>query len=334
MFSIYCFAQNNDTNTIVIKSDTTFTTKIINGKSKVVREVTIYDTLYILKNMKFRSAKIMLNDNKPQFRTKLHNLYSLRVNDISSEFGIGFSYSNSFVTSDLQEDVYNVDVSNTNNYSIDGFFNFNINKYNVSTGIGVKYTTQNINIKYNELNVDTTFTWMFNQHDTSFLDTIKLLDISQLPDSVYIIKVVNRDSVIIDSVKNYKFDTINENRTFAHCNRYYYVEFPLIFGYSFHYKKSLFTVQVGSVFSWLAKSYVYSIVESNGITYLSTKDFNKFALDGYFGFGIKYEFSNLNGLCFSPYVRFPIIEDFGNDRFIGNKTTKFGIRINYIFSLF
>jgi len=233
-----------------------------------------------------------------------------------------------------QKGKYRINSNNTFNYSIIGILNHNINNWVVSTGLSLKYSTQNIDVKYQKLSIDTTFTWIHNQHDTSFVDTINLLDISQLPDTVYITKLVNRDSVILDSAKNYKYDSTYNNKIYVHCNRYYYLELPLIFGYTFSYKKLLFTVQAGGIFSWLTKSYVYSIADSEGIKYFETKDFNRIAIDAYLGFRIKYEFSNLNGILLTPYIRYPIIEEFSNDSFVGSKNLRVGIRLGYLFSLF
>ena len=332
--SIYCFGQNSDIDTVVVKSDTVFRTQIINGHRRVVREISIYDTLYLVKTKKIRNAEIAIKGYKTKFRTKLKNLYFPKVNNIFNDISLTFGYSNSLVSASKQSGIYNIKSNSTFNYNITGIFNYNINNWVVSTGLGVKYSTQNIDVKYQKLNIDTTFTWIHNQHDTSFVDTINLLDISQLPDTVYITKLINRDSVILDSVKNYKYDSAYNNNIFVHCNRYYYFELPLIFGYSFSYKKLLFTVQAGGVFSWLTKSYVYSISENDGIKYFETKDFNRIAIDAYLGFRIKYEFSNLNGILLSPYIRYPIVEEFSNDSYIGSKNLRVGIRIGYLFSLF
>lgn len=321
------FTQKN----ISLRSDTIYLDTVINGKPQVLRTIRVYDTLWLFSNLDYRSGK-------PLFQYSGFLIKDTISPNLTTEFKskpwyeAGFSYYNT--PGFFDEQVFSDYGSAMENiHGIGAFVNVfaPMNKFYLRSGLDLNYFEANVNDQFQLQKIDSTINLVPYTYDSIIIDTAYFLDINQLPDTVYIMHVDTFNYTVQDTLEEVDYDTTYNKKNLTFTNRYFYIEMPLLFGYTFNFSPFELGLEGGVYLTWLARVKGNAINKNHSLRQLNEKYFHRLNLDLALRFRVIYNLPSTNAITITPGLRYTFFDIYRNDQVVARKIPRLFIALGYNF---
>lgn len=313
-----------------IRADTTFFDTIINGKKQVVRSIIFFDTLLLMPPLKTRKANTFSRPvesaliSAPQTAPEAIFPYK-------PEWEAGVSFYKNYLPGMYKNFDYRANHNQGYTTGIYMHRKMPVNRWHWRLGLNLSYTQSYMDINRPFEQIDTSYNYIPYTYDSVFIDTAFFLDVNQLPDTVYIMHIDTFNFEVNDTLTETLYDTTTAYAGFEHINRYFHIELPVLFGYSFKFKNFSLDMEAGAYLRWLARVKGQTVDKYYGIRQLDEKYFHRITLDGAMRFRFSLPLSNLRTLTFTPQIRYTLFDIYRNDQFNTKKIIRVGFALGYIF---
>lgn len=326
--------------------DTVFEQRVIDGKLTTVRRIIIYDSVKIVPKLNYRKSAFDLSTKPPkpisyisQNPTHIKIPPNNNLQQFSTEIGVSSTLWYKTVQPQypdlgLLSPVYQVERVTepllTTGLYVNSFYNWG--SWYVRTGTSLQTGKQNALIKSTSIYVDSTMVFNPIQYDTAIIDTVRVLDITQLPDTVYVTLIDTFTQTINDTLVHTSYDSSRVTEQYKLTNRYFYIEIPLMVGYDFDIGKSKLSLEAGVLFTSLTRVRLRLSSQNHSIRQLSDKYAHTINLDG--GGRISWRFPVLDSryIRFSAGIRYGIVNLYQNHNYHIHQKMRWSFAIGYFFN--
>jgi hypothetical protein len=309
-----------------LKADTTYSDTVIGGRSVVIRNITIYDTVYIMPENSMR--KLNFSIPSPSFSELDSNIEPGKLPGIMNwEFETGISYGAGFP---FQPKVgYHDALKSIENISFfEGFLHgawYNKNWY-FKSGLNLSYTRERLNYSKNVSETDSLDFYTYS-YDTIKIDTSYYLNLLLLPDSVYIMFIDTSPYLYTDTLFRNKIRTIKSEP----IARYFRIGVPVLVGHVFEYKKFDLAIETGFYFNMLVNVNGKTVDYHNNLRQLNHKYLYRFSNDFALRMQFRYKLKSLRYVTLTPVVRYNLWDVYSDPEFVRRKNLSFRFAIGYNF---
>jgi hypothetical protein len=318
--------QENNKGKYFLKADTTYSDTIIGGRSLVVRNITIYDTVFIVEKESFRPFKLKLQKSiSTPGKFGLSGTVTPLKRRLEYEAGIGFGVGVPFQPNVGYDDrVKAIESTNFFETFIHGSRYFG--KWYLKCGVNLSQSEEKIKYTEKISMIDSSDLYTFS-YDSVLVDTFYLLDLTQLPDSVYLTFIRRLPVLISDTL--YKTSLLLQQK--EHVNRYFRVGFPLLAGRIFNFGRIDFAVEGGLFTSFLVSVRGKAVDVENNIIKLRQNYLYRVTSDVALRLQFSYKFKSLKYVTLTPLVRYNFIDLYKTPELMRNKILSFRFAIGYNF---
>ncbi|PLX23031.1 MAG: hypothetical protein C0599_05130 [Salinivirgaceae bacterium] len=309
-----------------LKADTTYSDTVIGGRSVVVRNITIYDTVYIVpksspRELSFKLPPFSFTGLNSIVKTAPASGFKNMDFEAGMSFGLGFPYQPRI---GYDEALKSID----NTTFFDGFIHgaWYYKNWYVKSGINLSYAQEKINYSREVTQIDSTDFYTYTI-DTILIDTSYFLNIELLPDSVYIMFIDTSSYLYSDTLFKKKSAIVKSEP----ISRYFRIGIPLLFGHVFEYKKFDLALEAGFYFNTLVYVNGKTLDYDNNLQQLKNKYLYRFTTDAAFRMQFRYKLKSLRYVTLTPIVRYNLWDVYSNPHFVRRKNLSFRFAIGYNF---
>lgn len=310
-----------------LKADTTYKDTVIGGRDVVIRNITIYDTVYVLSNMKYRNCALAFTQPSILLDS-LHEMNIVAPGYSNWDFEAGLSYGVGMPFQFIHGNSLQKNAVRSVNY-YEGFLHGSryYNNWYVKSGVNLSFSNEHDTNSQVLSGIDSSDVYVFT-YDSLFIDTSYFIDLTQLPDTVY--------QMIITHIPDYPYhDTIyrkyRQKVNRSAINRYFRVGVPLLMGYVVNLRKFDIAFEGGVYFNMLVSVNGKANDYYNNIRQLREKYFYRLTADATLRIQFRYKLKSLRYLTFTPLMRYNLIDTYKNTNFPKNKILSFRFAFGYNF---
>ncbi len=314
------------------RCDTIYRDTTINGKKFIIQQIILYDTLFSAKPIKKREQGLLFSPREISFHgPNVKPIFAPTVRKYEMEYG--FSYHQGYRPV-LGSSLRDFQGASRTIKDFGTFFNVTapFSNWYARSGAGLKYTQEKTWYNLSFQDIDTSYNYIPYTIDSSFIDTAYFLDVSQLPDTVYIMHIDTFNFTVHDTIVETMYDTTTGLREFEQVNRFFYVEIPILIGYNIPLKNLNIGFETGMYVNWLAQVRGRTIDKSYGIRQLDEKYFHRVTVDLAFRIRFKYYLNGSSSFTLTPDFRYSLYDLYRNNEFATRKILRYGLVFGYIFN--
>jgi hypothetical protein len=318
-------SEGNSDN-FLLRADTVYIDTVINGRDVVVRNITIFDTVFLMSSQSLRPFKFKQEDLS-LYSSKLEspNFTSKQFDNIELEAGLIYGFglpSNPFV-------------SNAKPYSsiekiefLEGYVHgaMYFNKWYLKTGLNLSINKNTFSFSKNNSIVDSTDFYSFS-FDSLRIDTIYFLDITVLPDTAYI-RIIKKANFVVN-------DTIYKNKTTSFrkevINKQFRLGIPLLAGRVFRFNKFDLAIESGIYLNLFVKAKGNTMDYHNNTRKLKDSYLYRYSTDFALRAQFRYKLNNLRYLSITPILRYNLLSHYSDPDILQSKILSFRFAIGYNF---
>lgn len=187
--------------------------------------------------------------------------------------------------------------------------NYNLFQYGAHLGLGIVNLHEAFNYIHTQTLVDSSEAYHV------FPDTTYTVDSTQFIDLIYYFQTGTiRYNNVYDTTYFYGYDSTlyyNYDTSYVHTpkktiNNYRLLEIPLLLSYEFGYAKTSYQIKIGGVNQFHIYSSGETFSNNGQIIAIQQKNFTKYNIALYAGFGFNYDIDNQWGLSLDIYYKYPL----------------------------
>ncbi len=319
--------QHNET-----RCDTIYRDTLINGKRYIIQQILLYDTLFLAKPIRKRTQNKLYEPKKFSFQgPNVKPIIAPLPKKYEMEYGFNFYQGYRPI---LGSHIRDFQGATRSIKDFGSFFNVTLPFSNLYARIGggLRYTREQTWYNLAFQDIDTAYNYIPYTFDSTFIDTAYFLDVSQLPDTVYIMHVDTFNFTVQDTIVETLYDTTTGLQAFEQINRFFYIEIPLLVGYSFPLESFDLGFETGVYINWLAQVRGRTLDKSYGIRQLDEKYFHRVTVDLALRIRFKYYLNGTNAFTLTPDFRYSLYDLYRNNEFATRKILRYGLVFGYIFN--
>ncbi len=340
LISFSLSGQNRDTGQQIIRADTIFEQRVIDGKQVTVRRIRIYDTVYIMRKMTSRPFQLNKQQNTlpapklfpaPKFRQSLSH-FGLEAG-VAMQIWEKSPYQApvSFPT-ELYPTINHSKAKSVITPGIFGNVSYCKNNWYVKSGLQLHYFSEQHQLETQRTITDSTIYEQPTSYDSIIIDTAYYVDPDQWPDdTVYIMNIDTFVKTVYDTIRHTDYDTTHIKNKYKLTNRYFYLELPILVGRTFAVGPLEIELEGGFYAGWLARVQLRMYDTDNSIRQLNNKYAHKFSIDVGAALRIKIPIDKKKYIAVQSGIRHGLWNIYTNEALNTEKITRINIGISYIF---
>jgi len=339
-------SQNLPYQEIGTRIDTIFEQRVIDGKLTTVRRIVFYDSVVVIPKLRIRKGNFLLNNDLQDFRPTQFPSFSAiesppvsKIKHYSSEFGLSTTIWNKTIepqNPDLGLLFPSFRVENSTNPIITAglYANsfYHMGDWYIKSGVNFQTGRQKAQISTVSTQVDSTITLIPREYDTTIIDTLQVLDITQLPDTVYVTLIDTFTQTINDTLVHKDYDSTRINNRYKLTNRYIYLEIPLMVGRNFRLGETNLAIEAGFVVSVLSRVRLRLSSMDNSICQLSDKYAHTINLNVAGGVSWRFPVLDSRYVKLSLGVKYDFLNLYQNHNYHVRKKMRGSFAIGYYFN--
>lgn len=321
-----------------ILAEKTNMVKVSNNKDEDVYDtiyVTITDTIEVYDTIPYQEPKKKL---KKKRKGQIEGLSVDVFTGIQNTF---YSYTSDI---ELLRNNLNSSSSSDMSFALGTNVNYEINKWNIQTGISYMQLIEDFNYLEEISTIDTTGSF-WEYHATGYSHSFDTVGYEFQIDTlngdtffVYVPMIIDSITTIFDSTKVYSTETNNSIKNYNIRNKYTYLNIPFMFGYSFYEnKKMTLTGKIGGNIGILlnAKGKSFSVLDNKSVIDFNESNlpFIKTNFSWVVGLNMYYKIEKNLGLFIEPYFRGNLNSMLDTNHPVGLKADGIGLNLGFRFYL-
>lgn len=318
--------QKNDKGKYFLKADTTYSDTIIGGRSVVVRNITIFDTVFIVEKKSLRPHRFDLQSNIIEHgKFGLLGISTPLKSKWEFEAGVGIGLGTPFQPNiGYDQRVKSIESTKFYETFIHGSRYFG--SWYLKSGVNFSYSQEKLSYTERISVIDSSDLYTFS-YDSVLVDTFYLLDLTQLPDSVYLTFIRRLPVLISDTLYNNKLLLQQKE----HVNRYFRLGFPILVGRVFNLGRFDLALEGGLYTNLLVNVRGKSVDIGNNIISLRQNYMYRVTCDAALRLQFRYKFKSLKYVTLTPLVRYNLIDLYKAPMLMRNKILSFRFAVGYNF---
>lgn len=339
-------SQNLPYQEIGTRIDTIFEQRVIDGKLTTVRRIIFYDSVVVIPKLRIRKGNFLLNNESQDFFSPQFPSFSAiemppvsKNKYFSAEVGGAATIWNNSIQPQYPDlglllPVFRVENS-TNPIITAGLYAnsyYHVGDWYIKSGANLQTGRQNAQISSLSTHVDSTITLIPREYDTTIIDTLQVLDITQLPDTVYVTLIDTFTQTINDTLVHKDYDSTRISNRYKLTNRYIYLEIPLMVGRDFKLGETKLSIEAGFILSVLSRVRLRLSSQDYSIRQLSDKYAHTINLNVAGGVAWRFPVFDSRYLKLSLGVRYDFLNLYQNHNYHVRKKMRGSFAIGYYFN--